>query len=165
MRNICTHACIKTLPILVIDVCTHHIIHVHVGIDFIKEEKISLTSLMKLEHGYNVPVLSSLKGDRLWKLKDKAVFDLKFNERNGCDEPAVNLYISSWLEDKDAGCPPTWNNLVVLLREVDLEEIAKNVLAIVASNNLISLSDLRITAGRWNKIVGRGALHSTSCIA
>ena len=117
-----------------------------VGTSFIKDEKFSLTSLLKLEHGCNVPVLSSLEGHKLWRLKDKAVFDLKFGKGSG-DEPAVNIYINSWLEDADAGCPPTWNNLLVLLKEVELQDVAQKVLAMLSSNSHV-LTGIHTAPGR-----------------
>ena len=119
-----------------------------IGTDFIKNEKFSLMSLMKLEHGYNVPVLTDLKGHILWELKETAVFDLKFDKVSGSDEPAVNVYMNSWLKDENAGCPPTWNNLLVLLRQLKLQEVAEGIIAVLSPNRRISLSDLCITAGR-----------------
>ena len=101
---------------------------------------------MKLEHGWNVPVLSSLKGHKLWRLKDKVVFDPKFDKGSG-DEPAVNLYINSWLEDVNAGYPPTWNNLLVLLQEVGLQDIVQQILAVLSPNNQ-ALSDICIATGK-----------------
>ena len=103
-------------------------------------------SLTRLEHGYNIPVLASLSANHLWKLKDKAVFDLKFNEGSE-NEPAVNIYINSWLEDEDPGCPPSWNNLLVLLSEVGLQDIAKRMLEILTLNSQSSLSDISIANG------------------
>ena len=104
-----------------------------VGENFNIDEKFSITSLLKLEHGFNVPVLSKLEVHKLWRLKDKAVFDLKFGSGSG-NEPAVNIYINSWLEDADAGCPPTWNNLLVLLNELKLQDVAHRVLSVLSSN-------------------------------
>jgi hypothetical protein len=83
----------------------------------------------------------------LWKLKDKAVFDLKFNNGSGC-EPAVNIYINSWLEDEDAGCSPSWNNLLVLLNEVGLQDIAKRMFEVLSPNSQASLCDISIANGR-----------------
>lgn len=98
---------------------------------------------MKLERGYNIPVLSNLKGHKLWQLKDKAVFDLKF-DKGSDDEPAVSIYINSWLEDANAGCSPTWNNLLVLFREVGLQDIAQQILAMLSPDN----QAISITTGR-----------------
>ena len=103
-------------------------------------------SLTKLEHGYDIPVLSSLNADHLWKLKDKAVFDLKFNNGNRY-EPAVNIYINSWLEDEDAGCPPSWNNLLVLLGEVGLQDIPEQMIKVLSPKSHASLCDISIANG------------------
>ena len=106
---------------------------------------------MKLEHGYNIPVLTSLKGHKLRELKDKAVFDLKFDKGNGNDEPAVDLYINSWLEDKNAGCPPTWNNFLVLLKDIKLGALAENILKIISPGS--PMSDFSISPGIYIYII------------
>jgi hypothetical protein len=117
-----------------------------IGANFIKDEKFSLMSLMKLEHGLDIPVLTSLSADHLWKLKDKAVFDLKMG--SGYAEPAVDIYINSWLEDEDAGCPPSWNNLLVLLNEVGLQDIAKRMFEVLLPNSQASLCDISFANGK-----------------
>ena len=99
-----------------------------------------------MEHGCNVPVLSRLEAYKLWRLKDKAVFDLKFGQGSE-DEPAVNIYMNSWLEDADAGCPPTWNNLLALLNELELQDVARKVLSVLSSNSQV-LDNICITPGR-----------------
>ena len=121
-------------------------IQIIIGADFNKDEEFSLMSLTRLEHGYNIPVLTSLSANHLWKLKDKAVFDLKFNEGSKY-EPAVNIYINSWLEDADAGCRPFWNNLLALLSEVGLQDIAKRMLEILTLNSQASLCDIGFANG------------------
>ena len=100
-----------------------------------------------MEHGCSVPVLSKLEANKLWRLKDKAVFDLKFDRSSG-DEPAVNIYINSWLEDADAGCPSTWNNLLVLLKELELQDVAREVLSVLSCNSQV-LDDIYIAPGRY----------------
>ena len=118
---------------------------------FDKDRTFSLTSLMKLEHGFSIPVLTSLSGDKLWELKNKAVFDLKFNKENGSNDSAVTLYINSWLEDEKASCPSTWNNLLVLLNDMKLGEITKKIIKIVSPD--ATPSDFSINPGNIIYIV------------
>ena len=107
-----------------------------------------MSSLTKLEHGYNIPILSELKPLKLKQLKHKAVFDLKIDNDWASYDLAVDMYIKSWLQDERAGCRPTWRNLVVLLGEIGLGEIARRLLniltqpcvAIVASKFQLGLS-------------------------
>ena len=47
------------------------------------------------------------------------------NKRNGSHDPAVNVYISSWIQDESAGCCPTWRNLYIIFREIGLEKLAR----------------------------------------
>ena len=98
---------------------------------FVLDDPFSLMALTKLEYGYNVPVLSQLKPLKLHQLKNRAVFDLKMDKRNGSHDPAVNVYINSWIQDKSASCRPTWRNLYNLFREIGLENIAKEFLGIL----------------------------------
>ena len=115
---------------------------------FDQDERFSLTALTKLEHGFNIPVLTKLKACKLWKLKDKAVFDLKIDEERGSYEPALYVYINSWLEDNSAGCCPTWRNLLTLLGEIGLGELAQGILAILSSNSSGSGNNLSMVPGK-----------------
>ena len=110
------------------------------------DENFSLTALVKLEYGCGVPILSELRANKLWKLKENAVFDLKMDKCSRIDDPAVDVYIDSWLEDENAGYPPTWKNLVMLLEEIGLEGLAKNILEALSST--VSLNALRSVPGR-----------------
>ena len=108
------------------------------------DQHFSLSSLTKLEYGHNIRVLSQLQPLKLRQLKYKAVFDMKpiDNKMWGSHDPAVNSYITSWLQDKDAGCRPTWRNLLAILGEIGLGEIAMEIL------KLLFLKPVTVVAGK-----------------
>lgn len=116
------------------------------------DEHFSLTAFVKLEHGCDVPILSELRANKLWKLKEKAVFGLMMDKHRS-DEPAVDVYLNSWLEDKNAGCRPTWKNLVMLLEEIGLEGLAKGILEVLSTNVLLNdLHNIIIPGGLHNYV-------------
>ena len=45
----------------------------------------------------------------------------------GTSDPAVNFYIDSWLQDESAGCCPTWRNFLVILRDIGMGEMAREI--------------------------------------
>ena len=47
----------------------------------------------------------------------------------GTSDPAVKVYVDSWLQDERAGCLPTWRNFLVMLRHVGMREIATEILS------------------------------------
>ena len=110
------------------------------------DQRFSLLSLIKLEYGHNIRVLSQLESFKLRQLKHKAVFDLKpMNEegkRFGTHDAAVNLYIDSWLQDTSAGCRPTWRNLLAILGDIGLGEMAREI------HKLFSQYPVTIVAGK-----------------
>ena len=63
-------------------------------------------------------------------------------KRMGTSDPAVNLYFDSWLLDESAGCLPTWRNLLVILGDIGMGEMAR------AIHKLLSLFPVTITAGK-----------------
>lgn len=89
--------------------------------------------MIKLEYYHKIQVLSQLTPARLRQLKRRAVFNLKLlndeEKRLGTSDPAVKVYIKSWLQDETAGCPPTWKNFLVILRDVGMGEIATGMLS------------------------------------
>ena len=89
--------------------------------------------MIKLEYCHKIQVLSQLTPARLRQLKRTAIFNLKpFNDeekRRGTNDPAVLIYIDSWLQDESAGCPPTWRNFLMILRNVGMVEIAAGILS------------------------------------
>ena len=64
----------------------------------------------------------------------------------GTSDPTVNFYIDSWLKESDenAGCRPTWRNLLVILRDIGMEEIAKEIC------ELLFRFYVTITASKYN---------------
>ena len=96
-------------------------------------------------------MLSQLEPLKLRQLKHKAVFDLKSLDKqgklNGTRDPAVNLYIDSWLQDTSAGCRPTWRNLLVILGDIGLGEMARKI------KKLFSRYPVTIVAGKKYIIV------------
>ena len=45
----------------------------------------------------------------------------------GTSDSAVNVYIDSWLQDENAGCRPTWRNFLVILRDIGMREMAREI--------------------------------------
>ena len=99
----------------------------------ILDQCFSLSALIKLEYGHNIRVLSQLTPSNLRQMKRKAVFNLKplddEEKRMGTSDPTVNIYIESWLKESDEnnGCCPTWRNLLVILRDIGMIEVAEKI--------------------------------------
>ena len=118
------------------DSCHHDILDQH----------FSLTSLIKLEYGHRIPLLSQLTSSKLRQLKRKAVFNLKpltgEDKRMGTNYPAVNFYIDSWLKESDenAGCRPTWRNLLVILRDIGMGEVAEKIWELLSKSSVTMIT-------------------------
>ena len=99
-----------------------------------------MSALTKLEYGHRpIRVLSQLQPLKLRQLKRKAVFNMKPLDdlAYGSNDAAVGIYIKSWLQDRNAGCCPTWRNLLVILSDIGLEDVAAEILRVI--------SDVKIT--------------------
>ena len=84
--------------------------------------EISVRAVLKLEEYAGIQVLKKLM-TRLDKLKKRAGFSMSRKSL-----PLPNMYndistakcIMSWVEDKQASCPPTWSNFFKILREQEM---------------------------------------------
>ena len=121
------------------------------------DQHFSLAALIKLEYGHNIRVLSQLTSSKLRQLKRKAVFNLKpltdEDKQMDTSDPTVNFYIDSWLNESDenAGCRPTWRNLLVILRDIGMGEIANGIC------ELLSKFLVTITASKY--------MHNYKCVS
>jgi hypothetical protein len=114
----------------------------------ILDQCFSLAALIKLEYGHKIPLLSQLASStcKLRQLKRKAVFNLKpltdEDKRMGTNDPAVNFYIDSWLKESDenAGCRPTWRNLLVILRDIGMGEIAEKIYELLSKSSVTMIT-------------------------
>ena len=89
--------------------------------------RISLSSLMKLEKCTEKKVLTELQNSSQKRelLKIKARFSLS-SKSIQLPDLYTNLLaavacIKSWIDDKNAALPPTWRNLLCILREADMQ--------------------------------------------
>ena len=97
-----------------------------------------MSALTKLEYGHRpIRVLSQLQPLKLRQLKRKAIFNLKPLDDLTCgrNDAAVGIYIKCWLEDRNAGCCPTWRNLLVILSDIGLEDVAAEILKVILDAN------------------------------
>ena len=111
------------------------------------DQRFSLASLTKFEYGrHPIHVLSQLQPLKLRQMKRKAVFNMKRLDDllYGSRDAAIALYIKSWLEDESAGCSPTWRNLLVILSDIGLGDVAMEILKVMSE----SCSPMITTAGR-----------------
>ena len=97
--------------------------------------RISLRALYKLEVGEReIKVITKLRS-KLHSFREKAqiheLYAFKYNRMY----PIVDIYINSWLEDPQCKFPPTWENFLTVLRDIDLGDIADDI-----STYLISTS-------------------------
>ena len=103
------------------------------------DQRFSLSALTKFEYGrHPIRVLSQLQPLKLRQMKRKAVFNMKCLDEPdqtlmyGSRDATTALYIKSWLEDDSAGCCPTWRNLLVILSDIGLGEIASEILKVIS---------------------------------
>lgn len=94
---------------------------------FDPDSRISLSSLMKLEKCAEKRVLTELQSSSQKRelLKIKAQFSPSSKSIQlphlYTNLQAAVAYIKSWIDDENAALPPTWRNLLNILREADMQ--------------------------------------------
>ena len=89
------------------------------------ESNITLQALYKLEAGAGIPVLTKVES-KLREFRKRANVRELNAFRYSSNDPLVDMYIKSWLEDSESE-PPTWNNFLKILKGIGLEGIADEV--------------------------------------
>ena len=92
-----------------------------------KTTLVSLQALYKLEGGEReIKVISKLK-PKLRDFRERAQIHELQAFKYGSMCPIVDVYINSWLDDPKCKLPPTWENFLTVLRDIELGEVADDI--------------------------------------
>jgi precorrin-4 methylase len=83
-----------------------------------------LQALFKLEAGAGIQILAKLE-TKLREFKKRANIHELCAYQYSDDCPLVDIYISSWLEDRSI--QPTWENFLAILKDIGLQDVADNI--------------------------------------
>lgn len=99
---------------------------------FDPEDRLRVRAIIKLEREADIPVLKELKVPKLRALRKKANFCLlsqqDFERDYDYKTSQTVKYFISWLKDQNPKCtPPTWKNLLTILKDIELSALAVTI--------------------------------------
>ena len=90
---------------------------------------ITMRALYKLQAGErSIKVLTRLE-PKLHDFREKAQINELLAYRYDSKCPIVDIYINSWLDDPECALPPTWENFLNVLKDIELGDIVEEIKA------------------------------------
>ena len=72
---------------------------------------------------------------KLHRFREKAQIHELYAFKYSRTYPIVDIYINSWLEDLQCNFPPTWENFLTVLRDIELGDIADEISTYLTSTS------------------------------
>ena len=92
------------------------------------DSRFSMSSLSRLEHGAGIKVITSLAVyyTQLMSFAGIALYNKNFIKTKTGSEKVLEIVLKEWETGKSSR-PPTWQSLLDILNELDLDDLSKQI--------------------------------------